>query len=336
MTRATTNIWTLTDLATPWAVHVAATLGVADRIAEGVTNLPALASACGADRDALGRLLRHLVDHGVFRETAPGRFALNAPARSLVGPAARFLDLDGLGGRTALAWSTLLSAVRTGRSAYSEVFGRPFWDDLSAHPAIRRDFDALMGPAGHGPPDPDVLIRGDWADVRSVVDVGGGTGSLLAAILRAHPGVSGVLVDRPTTVRRAAATFSGAAVADRVRRVGQSFFDPLPAGADLYVLKSVLVDWPDAEARRLLARCAAAARPRGRVVVVSGVHPDRERAPPELLMLVLVGGKARSLREFRVLARRAGLRVTGAGRTRSGRYVVECRPATGARPRKRA
>ena len=96
-------------------------------------------------------------------------------------------DLDGIGGRMAGAWSSLLSAVRTGRPAYHEVFGQPFWEDLTAHPDVAASFDAMMGPAGHGVPDPDVLLSGDWSGVRSVVDVGGGTGSLLAAILRAHP-----------------------------------------------------------------------------------------------------------------------------------------------------
>ena len=115
-------------------------------------------------------------------------------------------------------------------------------------------------------------------------------------------------------------------MADRVTTVGQSFFDPLPAGADLYLLKSVLSDWPDREASVLLRRCAEAARPGGRVVLVNGVSPDEDGPPsPALLMMVLVG-KDRSLAEFRVLARAAGLEVQAAVRQPSGRFVVECRP----------
>jgi 2,7-dihydroxy-5-methyl-1-naphthoate 7-O-methyltransferase len=116
-------------------------------------------------------------------------------------------------------------------------------------------------------------------------------------------------------------------LAERVTAVGQSFFDPLPAGADLYLLKNVLGDWPDHEAMAILWRCAEAARPAGRIVVLGGVSPDEGRGPsPEVLMLVLVGGRSRSLAEFRELARASGLDVQAAGRQPSGRFAVECRP----------
>lgn len=162
--------------------------------------------------------------------------------------------------------------------------------------------------------------------MRTVVDVGGGTGSLLAAILRARPTLRGVLVDLPRTVARSGEIFQDADVAERVTTVGQSFFDPLPAGADLYLLKSVPSDWPDREALAILRRCAEAARPAGRVLVLNGMSPDEEGGPsPALLMMVLVGGRERSLAKFRELARAAGLEVHAAERQASGRFVVECR-----------
>src|SRR4029077_9022591 len=207
------------------------------------------------------------------------------------------------------AWGTLLSAVRTGRPAYHEAFGREFWADLDAHPDIAASFDALMGPAGHGVPDPHVLVDpADWKSVRTVVDVGGGTGALLAEVLRAHPHVRGTLVELPGPVARSGEGFRAAGVEDRVSVVAQSFFDPLPGGADVYILKSVLHDWPDREATAILRRCAEAARPSGRVVIFTGAGPGEE-ASPELLMLVLVGGKARTLDELREMARQAGLEV---------------------------
>lgn len=319
------DLSTLIDLETPWSVRVVATLRVADHIAAGKQEIGELAAAAGADRDSLCRVLRHLVSVGLFEEPAPGRFALNEPARALI-EMCLGLDLDGLGGRMAHAWGTLLSAVRTGRPAYHEAFGCGFWEDLDAHPGIAAEFDALMGPAGHGVPDPDVLLdAADWNSVRTVVDVGGGTGSLLAEILGARPGVRGILVDLPRTVARSGEVFQAAGVADRATAVGQSFFDPLPGGGDLYLLKNVLGDWPDREAKALLERCAEAARPAGRVVLLGGVGLG-EAASPELLMLVLVGGKNRTLGEFRELARQAGLEVSASGRRPSGRVVVECRP----------
>jgi SAM-dependent methyltransferase len=322
------DLWTLSDLCTPWCVHVVATLRVADHIAAGKTEIGPLAAAAGADRDSLHRVMRHLVQKGLFAEPVPGRFELNELAQGLLGESGRLgFDLDSFGGRMAHAWGTLLSAVRTGKPAYHEAFGRGFWEDLDAHPDLAAKFDELMGPGGHGVPDWRVLVNpADWESVRTVVDVGGGTGSLLAEILRARPGVKGTLVDLPRAVARSAEIFAAAGVTDRVTTVGQSFFDPLPAGSDLYILKNVLSDWPDGEATAILRRCAEAARPSGRVVAFNGAGPGEE-ASPEILMMVLVGGRGRSLEEFREMARTAGLQVTAVGRQPSGRVIVECRPA---------
>jgi 2,7-dihydroxy-5-methyl-1-naphthoate 7-O-methyltransferase len=318
------SLWELTDLSTPWSIFVAATLRVPDHIEAGKTEIGALAAATGADTDSLQRVLQHLVSKGVFEEPEPGRFALNDAARELMTEGSRLVfNLDSLGGRMAHAWGTLLSAVRTGKPVYQELFGRTFWEDLEAHPQIAADFDALMGPAGHGVPDPQVLVDGnEWTAIRTVVDVGGGTGSLLAEILRAHAHVRGTLVDLPRAVARSAEVFEKAGVADRATAVAQSFFDPLPAAADVYVLKNVLGDWPDAEAQAILRRCAEAARPSGRVVTFG----PGDKPSPELLMLVLVGGRGRSLEDFRKLAQGAGLEITGVGQQKSGRSIVECRP----------
>uniref|UniRef100_Q01UR9 Hydroxyneurosporene-O-methyltransferase n=1 Tax=Solibacter usitatus (strain Ellin6076) TaxID=234267 RepID=Q01UR9_SOLUE len=318
--------WQLSDLCTPWCVHVAATLRVPEHIAAGHGEIGQLAAAAAADRDSLERVLRHLVSKGLFAEPSPGVFALNEAARPLLEEGARIgLDLDGFGGRMAHAWGTLLSAVRTGRPAYHEAFGRPYWEDLEANPPIAASFDALMGVAGHGVPDPNVLPDpADWEKVRMVVDVGGGAGDLLAAVLRAHPGTRGTLVDLPRTVARAAATFEAAGVADRVTLAGQSFFEPLPSGGDVYLLSKVLCDWPDREATAILRRCAEAAGATGRVVALGEGGPGS----PELLMLVLVGGKDRSLEQLRAIARDAGLEVSAVGRQAKGRPMVELRAAS--------
>ena len=235
------------------------------------------------------------------------------------------LDLEGIGGRMAHAWSTLLTYVRTGAPAYQELFGLPFWEDLDAHPEIGASFDALIGPVGHGTPNPEFQISGGWESVRSVVDVGGGTGAMLAELLRKRPEIHGTLVDLPRTVALSAETFQTAGVAERVTTVGQSFFDPLPTGADIYMLRGILNDWPDAEATAILSRCAEAARPNGRVVALGGVSTDEARRSL-VIEMVLCGGKHRTVTEFRELAREAGLEVLAAERQPSGYFVVECRP----------
>jgi 2,7-dihydroxy-5-methyl-1-naphthoate 7-O-methyltransferase len=320
------DIGALSDLCTPWCIHVVATLRIAEHIAAGRDNINDLAAAAGCDPYALHRVLTYLVRKGVFEEPAPGRFSLNEAARGFLDPAQRIgLDLNGIGGRLAYAWGTLPSYVRTGAPAYHEIFGLPFWEDLNAHPEIGASFDDLIGPVGHGTPSAEFQITGGWEAVRTVVDVGGGTGAMLAELLRKWPEIHGTLADLPRTVALSGGTFRAAGVAERVTTVGQSFFDQLPAGADIYLLKGILNDWPDREATAILRRCAEAARPNGRVVVLGGVGADA--APRGLVIeMVLLGGKHRTLAEFRELAREAGLEVMAAERQPSGDFVVECRP----------
>jgi len=313
------------DLATPWCLRVAATLRIPEHIAAGHAGIADLAAAAGCDADALHAVLGHLVSQGVFIEESPGRFACNQAAEQLA--SVPFLDLAGIGGRMAHTWGTLLDYVRSGVPAYQQVFGRPFWEDLAVHPAIGAEFDALMGPAGHGVPDYDVELSDGWDAVRTVVDVGGGTGAMLASLLRRHPQARGILVDLPGTVARAGPLLESLGVAGRVTVEGQSFFDPLPFGADLYLLKSVLNDWPDEPTVAILRRCAEAARTsQATIAVLGGVTADETPRSLGIDMLV-AGGKTSTLSQFTELASRAGLDVIAARTQSSGRYVVECRPS---------
>jgi precorrin-6B methylase 2 len=320
------DLWGLADLCTPWCLHVIATLHIANYIHSGIDQISDLAVAANCDPGVLHAVLGHLVGKGVFEEPTAGRFALNELARDLLGPMLQLsLDLDSLGGRMANAWSTLLAYTRTGNSAYPQLFGRPFFADLEAHPKIAADFDALIGPAGHGIPSPNFEITGGWESIRTVADVGGGTGVMLAEILRAHPQLQGILIDQPETVARSAEILQSAGVSGRVAIAGQSFFDPLPSGADLYLLCGVINDWPDRESGTILRNCATAAHSNGRVVILKSVQPDE---PPKDLMIemVLLGGKRRTVSEFTVLARQSGLEVVSAGQ-QPDYFVVECRPA---------
>lgn len=320
------NLWEMSDLRTPWCIRVAATLRIADRIASGINQVDELAKAADCNPYALHRVLSHLAAKGVFEEPVPGSFNLNEAAQGLLDPAIRIgLDLEGIGGRMAHAWGTLLYYVRTGKPGYQDVFSQPFWEDLDAHPEIAASFDHMIGPAGHGTPSADFQITGGWEKVRSVVDVGGGTGAMLVEILRKWPEMYGTLVDLPRTVELSEEIFRAAGVAERVTMVGQSFFDPLPAGADLYLLRGILNDWPDQEAAAILRRCGEAARPSGRVVVLKGMAA--EDAPRGVsIEMVLLGGKQRTVSEIRELAKEAGLEVMAAGQQPNGYFVAECLP----------
>jgi len=319
----TADLGRMLDLATPWCLHVAATLRIPEHISAGRTGIAELAAATDCDRDALHAVLGHLVSKGVFTEESPGRFGCNRAAEQLA--ESSFLDLHGIGGRMAHTWGTLLDYVRTGQPAYQQVFGRPFWEDLAAHPQIAAEFDALMGPAGHGIPDFDIELSDGWEHIRSVVDVGGGTGAMLASLLRRHPQATGAVIDLPGTVARAGEIIDSFGVSGRMTVKGQSFFDPLPAGADLYLLKGVLNDWADEPTVAILRRCAEAARPDGTVAILGGVSADETPRSLGIDMLV-AGGKTSTLTQFTELARQAGLDVVAARTQSSGRFVVECRP----------
>jgi hypothetical protein len=322
------DLWEMADLCTPWCIHVVATLRVAEQIEAGKSDIGEIAEGAGCDAWVLHRILQHLVAKGVFEEPEEGRFALNQSARGLLDPALRIgLNLEGIGGRMAYSWSTMLAYARTGQPAYHEVFGRPFWDDLDAHPGIAADFDALIGAVGHGAPNPHFDITGGWESIRWVVDVGGGTGGMLAEMLRLRPHLRGTLVDFPRTVARATPTFGAAGVSDRVTVSGQSFFDPLPAGADLYLLRGVLNDYGDAQAVQILQRCAEAAAGNGRIVVLKGISPDGAKRPL-MIEMILAGGRHRSVSEFRNVVRQAELQVAAAEK-QAAYFVVELLPDLG-------
>jgi hypothetical protein len=203
------------------------------------------------------------------------------------------------------------------------LFDRGFWDDLDANPRLAEEFDAIIGPAGHGTPDGDVPLTISWDAVGTVVDVGGGTGSMLAEVLKLHPASRGVLVDRPATVLRSAEIFREAGVEGRASVSGQSFFDVLPA-ADLYIVRGVLNDWPDEDCVAILKRCADGLRPGGRVVVIKGIAADH--APRDIMIeMILCGGKQRTAAEYEELAARSGLALVTAAKQPSGSTMLEFR-----------
>lgn len=318
------------DLVTPMAVRVAATLGLADLMADGPVPVGELARRAGADVEALTRLLRHLIGRGLFTEPEPGTFGVNETAALLrsdhpsgvrVG-----LDLDGVGGRLDLAFTGLMHTVRTGRPAWEQVFGAPLWEYLAADPARSESFDAVMAAGSEYVTDSAASY--DWSGARHVVDVGGGTGTLLAAVLGSHPGLRGTLVDLPGTAARGRAYLDSRGLDGRSEVAGQSFFDPLPAGGDVYVLENVIHDWADPEATAILRRCAEAVGDHGRVVIIeqhgTSAADGSGFAEMNLRMLVYCGGRERALDAYTALASAAGLDVVDVHTTPLGQVRIAC------------
>lgn len=325
------SLWAAAGLVTPMAIRVAATLRLADHIAAGRRTAGELAAAVEADPDALERLMGHLVTAGVLTRAGNGSFALTAMGESLreshPDGLRAWLDLEGAIGRADLCFTELLHTVRTGEPAYPRRFGRTFWDDLSTVEELGRSFDALMG--GRLTAEaPAVATAYPWGALEHVVDVGGGDGTLLIAILRAHDDLRGTVVDLPGPAARAERAIARAGLGDRAAVRAGSFFDPLPAGAGGYLLSGVLHDWDDEDAARILRRCAEAAGRAGRVLVVDhvadeGAVPDTEG---DLRMLCYVRGRERTLGRLGGLAESAGLRL-GTVTAGGARSIVELHPS---------
>ena len=326
------QLWAAADLVTPMAIRVAATLRLADHIAAGRRTAEALAAAVDADRDALGRVLDHLVTAGVLSRTGTGTYGLTSlgeQLRDAPGGVRPWIDLEGAIGRADLCFVHLLHTVRTGEPAFPRQFGRSFWDDLSADSDRAASFDALMG-ARLEADAPVIATAYPWAALGHIVDVGGGTATLLIAILRAHDDLRGTVIDLPGPAARAEQAIASAGLGHRARSQAGSFFDPLPAGAGGYVLSAVLHDWDDEDAVRILRRCADAVPETGRVVVVEdntgaaqGGTPDTEG---DLRMLCYIRGRDRTVDQLGELAKSAGLEV-GSVTPAGFRSIIEMRPS---------
>jgi O-methyltransferase domain len=224
----------MVSLATPMAVRVAATLWIADHVAATPQTASELADMVNAEPDALERVLRHLTTVGVFTCDERGRYSATRlgdllrddhPSRLR-----RHLDIDVAVGHADLSFVQLLHSVRTGEPAFPVQFGRTFWDELSADEALAMSYHALMG-ADVTVEAPDILSAYDWGSLGHVVDVGGGNGALLIAMLTEYPTLRGTVVDLPSAAESARRAFTKAGFADRADAVAGSFFDPLPAGA---------------------------------------------------------------------------------------------------------
>jgi hypothetical protein len=221
------------------------------------------------------------------------------------------LDVESAIGRADLSFVQLLHSVRTGEPAFPLQFGTSFWDDLAADPSRSASFDAQMG-SDVAADLPAILTAYDWGSLRHVIDVGGGNGALMIAMLKKYPGLRGTVFELPDTAETARKAFAGAGLDDRGTVAAGSFFDPIPAGAGGYVLSAILHNWDDTSAREILRRCAEAAGSGVPVFVVEKIGAEGEsiRTGMDLRMLVYFGGRERGIGELATLAASAGLSVT--------------------------
>jgi hypothetical protein len=271
--------------------------GVPDALADG----PRSVSQLGGDPDTVHRLLRALASDGIFRETETGIFEHTEPSRHLLAPGwSEFVHL--FGGVFFDATSDLDAA--TAEAPFPHRFGTGFWEWLAERPAERAAFDAAM--SGERLRPAERLAALDWRDGEVVVDVGGGNGALLEKLIELRPGLRGIVLDLPETVR------DERAFGDRLEFVAGSFFESVPEG-DAYVLSGILHDWPDSDAARILRTIRAAAPPHARLLINESVIKPGNDADGakwlDLLMLVLAGGRERDEQQWLALLEGAGFHV---------------------------
>ena len=280
------------------ALALAADLGVADALAERERHVDELAAGVGADPDTLRRILRALASEGVFAEEAPGVFR-NTPMSEALRRGGGLDDFAHLFGDTWHRAAGELSALE--RATFPEIHGTDFWSWLADHPDERAAFDRAMGRSWEW--KVERATAAGWRGDETVVDVGGGNGALLIELLRRHPGLRGVVFDLPETTR------DESAFGDRIEFVAGSFFERVPPG-DAYILSTILHDWGDADAARILRTIHESAPDDARLVVIDAVIPASNEPHGakwlDLLMLALFGGRERDEQRWRTLLEDSG------------------------------
>jgi O-methyltransferase domain/Dimerisation domain len=314
------------------ALYVAAKLGVADRLSAGPLAADTIAQAVDARGPELRRVLRALVAAGVFTELDDGRFALNDAAAALRADApGRVRDVVvNFGEEMYRAFGELLHTVKTGETAFDVLYGKPLFDYYADNAEAEASGSARMLartlPVARELADSDVL-RG----ARRLVDVGGGTGTVVAEVLKRNRAMRAVVLERAGVLELARSYLAEQGVADRTELVEGDFFASVPAGGDVYLLKSVLHDWPDERCVTILRNCATAMSADARLLIVEAILAERMTASAnelpgallDLIMLVYAGGRERTSTEFGRLLDEAGLRLVASAELTAGLDVLQ-------------
>jgi hypothetical protein len=311
------------------AITAAADLGIADALAKGPKTVDELADAIDADADTVNRLLRGLISRGIFRLRRDGRYdltplgdTLRTDSKTSLRAFARFVGSP----QEREHWSHVTESIRTGRAVVPELRGKSCFEYLAELPELDEIFNTAMTDLS-ALEIPAVVAAYDFSRFATIVDVAGGHGRLLAAILNATPQARGILFDQPHVVAGASPLLEEHGVADRVKLVEGSFFESVADGGDAYLLKHIIHDWPDDEAVQILSNIRKAAGLGKHVLIVEFVMPRHRREFPgywmDLEMHVAAGARERTAAQYGRLLSRAGFRLTRVVETTSPIGIVE-------------
>ena len=310
-------------------IYVAAKLGIADLMATVSHSAQELAQNVDVDIGALYRVLRILAGIGVLHESDAHRFSLTPLGETLRRDSTQSVR-DYVLFLHEIQYKSLVNtihSVRTGEPAFAETFGKPIFPFLQSNPEASGIFQA--GLASRARTEIAALLEAyDFSGARRIVDVGGGNGALLSAILTRFDNVTGVLFDLAPAIEAAKSGLGGSL--PRCEFIVGDFFEEVVAGADIYILKLVLHDWSDERAIRILQRCRAAMTNGNRLLVIEGlIGPPNDLSPTHLMdvmMLVTVAGVERTESEYTAVMEQAGFRLERTIPTKSDLYVLEAIP----------
>ena len=328
---STTLLQMMTGYWVSQALYVVAKLGVADLLTQRLQPVEELAMATQTDAPSLRRVLRALASVGVFTEVSPGTFALTPLAAQLqtgTPDSMRALAIM-YAEEQYRAWGDILHSVRTGETAFEHQFGTSYFAYLAQHPESDRVFNEAM--TGWTAQLVSAVVDAyDFSQFKTVVDVGGSYGTLLAAILQNNPTIRGILFDQPHVVAAAEEKLAAAGIAEQCTTVGGDFFVEVPAGGDVYILAQILHDWDDERSVAILRQCRRAVAAHAKLLVIELVLPASEEPFLgkwlDLHMLVLLGARERTAAEYDALFQAAGFALARVIPTAAGQSIVEAVP----------
>lgn len=307
-------------------------LGIPDALASGALASTDVAARCGSHPDATYRLLRAATGLGLLMEVRPESFQLTPIGDLLRGDAPGSLRDFAIAETDQghwMAWGSLAESVKTGERAAPKALGKEIFEWYEEHPAEAAVFGGAMANLA-AMVSGEVASACDFSGVRTIVDIGGSHGALLAAVLHKHAGPTGIVFDLPNVAHRARESLEKAGLAGRAEAIGGDFFADVPAG-DAYLLKQILHDWNDGQCEVILGNCARRLAQDGRIYIVEMVIPD-DNAPSfaammDLNMMVMLPGRERALKEYQALLERSGLRIERVIPTHSPFQIIEASKA---------
>lgn len=324
----------MTGYAVSQLIYIAAQLGLADLLKDGPQGINELADKTKTHQDSLNRVMRCLVAFGLFKENDSGQFELAALGQYLRTDVPDSLAAMSLFSEESyLVWGHLLHSVKTGETAFNHVFGLHRYQYLEQHPEAAARFNAAMAQLS-AQLAAAVVAAYDFSQFETAVDIGGGQGGLLLAMLRANPTLSAILFDTSSVVDVMEGQLAATGIAGRCKLVAGDFFESVPKGGDVYLLSHVIHNWDDDHCIRILENCRKAIRPEGRLLLIEMIVPTEFRPSfstyplvmTDLQMLVMTGGRERSESEFGTLLAAAGFKLDRVVPTRALDSVIECIP----------